>query len=214
MIILKKPICFLTGLAAMFLVQDVSADLVLSFSSDSGGTFFNDFNVTAGDSLTIGIYAQETNPNVELSTEGLVSFGFDLTSAPTTLGSISNATVNPLFDFENHNVTTASGFEWEYGEIAGTGIMGTTILLGTFQFDTIADGATLFTVEDRLPGAGIGNATWITPSFNVLDEQFFGAGAANNFQFTINASSVPEPNSMLLMAAACAGFVSRRHRRV
>ncbi len=214
MIILKKPIYLLAGLAAMFLVQDASAELVLSFSADNGGTFINDFNVTAGDSLTIGIYAQETNANVELSTEGLVSFGFDLTSAPTTLGSISNATVNPLFDSESHNVITASGFEWEFGETANTGIKGNAVLLGSFQFDTTANGMTLFTVGDRLVGSGLENASWLTPSFSFLDEQIFGAGAANNFQFTINTSSVPEPSSMLLMAAACAGFVSRRHRRV
>lgn len=199
----------------MCLNSQVGADLVLGFSVDNGTTFSNDFNITTGDNLTIDIFARETSPNNELSSGGLVAFGFDLTSSPTGLGLISDATRNPLFDFENHNVPTATGFEWEYGESANTGIGNGgdgSVFLGNFQFNSTADGTTVFTIEDRSVGSGVGNANWITPTFDILDEQFFGPGAAGSFQFSINASAVPEPSTFTMCAGASMFFLMRRRR--
>ncbi len=194
--------------------QVARADLVLSFTADNGATFSNSFDVTTGDSLSIGIYARETAPDNVLSTEGLIAFGFDVTSSPTGLGTISAATANPFFDLENHNVTTASGFEWEYVEMANTGFQASDIFLGSFQFDTTTDGTTVFTVEDRLVGSGVGDASWLTPALDILDESFFGPGATNTFQFSINASAVPEPNSFVFLLGSAGLAAGLRRRRI
>ena len=117
------------------------------------------------------------------------------------------------FDFENHNNTTANGFEWEFGQSAGTGVQGNAVLLGSFRFDSVADGTTLMTIEDRLPGTGVGNANWITPTFNILDEQIFGTGASGSVQFSIDSSSaVPEPSSLALLNCLFGWSLVRRRR--
>ncbi|WP_039961315.1 PEP-CTERM sorting domain-containing protein [Rhodopirellula europaea] len=48
---------------------------------------------------------------------------------------------------------------------------------------------------------------------NNFDEQLFGSGAAGSFQFSINATAVPEPNSLVLMSGVAAFGVLRRRRR-
>ncbi len=211
-----KPLIFglLIAFSSVNQCKLVSAELVIGFSVNNGGSFSNSFDVVTGQSLTVGLYLQQTNPDTVLTDEGIVAWGLGLTSAPTNLGTISNRMVNPLFDFENHNVTTASGFEWEYGETANTGIKGTSVLLGSLQFDTTADGTTLFTVGDRLVGTGAVNASWLTPSFSFLDEQIFGAGATNDFRFSINASAVPEPSSFAMFSCIAGLAICRRRRSV
>jgi hypothetical protein len=189
------------------------ADLILGFSIDDGGSFANSFDVEVGASLAIGIYLQQTDPDTVLTDDGIVSWGFDLTRAPASLGTISNPSVNPVFDFENHNVTTATGFEWEYSETASSGIKGNAILLGGFQFDSTAKGISLFTVEDRLVGSGVGNASWVTSSFDFLDEEIFGTGAADTYQFSITATSaVPEPSSFVMLSCIAGLAIGRRRR--
>ena len=192
-----------------------SADLAIAFSIDNGVNFVDQVEATAGDQLTIGIYLRETDPVNErlLVDEGIISFGFDLTRSNPGLGTIVDPVVNSEFDFVNHDVTTATGFEWEYGESLGSGIKGANVLLGSFQFDIASPGTSTMTVEDRLLGSGTGNASWYTPSFADIDEQIFGTGASNSFGFTIHAvSAVPEPNSITLFGLLMTGFAVVRRR--
>lgn len=206
--------------AILFLLAGFSkpacADLILSFSADNGVSFSDSFTVAVDDSLTIGIYLQQTAPDTILTDEGMVGWGFDLTRDNVALGSISNAAANSVYDFENHNVTTAAGFEWEYGTTSTdpADFQGSLFHLGSFQFDPTGEGSTLFTVEDRRVGTGFGNASWLTPLANNFDEQLFGSGAAGSFQFSINATAVPEPSSLVLMSGVAAFGVLRRRRRV
>ncbi len=182
-------------------------------SADNGGSFRNSFDVPSGDSINIEVYLQQTELDSVLTDEGIVSWGFDLSKSPSDLGTISNATANPSFDFENHEATTESGFEWEYAQSTGAGITGSEILLGSFQFETLSEGTTVFRIQDRIIGSGPGNASWFTPSFTELDEEVFGSGAANTFLFSVNATSaVPEPNSLALLSYAAVGFFLRRKR--
>lgn len=190
------------------------ADIVIIFSADNGNTFSDSFEVTTGDVLSLAIYASETDPDNVLSTEGLVSFGLDLTTSPSDLGTISSALANPLFDFEQHNETTQNGFEWEYAETANNGIRNESILLGSFQFEARNEGTTVFDVEDRAPGSGIENASWLTPSLDILDEQVFGDQATGSFRFTVNAVSVPEPSSLVLLTLIAVTGAARRRRNV
>lgn len=202
-----------TILAFACCCRSADADLIVDFSVDNGNSFADSFDVQTGDSLNIGIYLRQTAPDTILTEEGLVSWGFDLTRERTNLGEISNLSTNPVFDLETRNVTTASGFEWEYSDNTSVGLNGDAIMLGAFQFDSTAEGLSVFTIKDRLIGSGAGNANWITPAFSFLDEDIFGAGAADTIQFSVNAvSAVPEPNSFALLSCI-AGLVIVRRRR-
>ena len=182
----------------------LQADFVINLSSDNGTIFSDNFDVQVGESLNLSVFLQQSSPDTILFDEGLASFGLDLSSSSTSLGTISNPMVNPVFDFQNHNVATISGFEWEYA--AGTSATGDSILLGSFQFESSAVGTTNFIIADRNPGSGPLDASWVTPGFTQLDEQIFGMGAADTFQFSVNATSaVPEPSSLALLT--CAGVV-------
>ena len=195
--------------------KPTNADLLLNFSSNNGASFANDFEVQTGDSLTIGVFLQQTDTDTVLTDEGLIAWGFDLTRTTTNLGTIPSRSVDSAFDVQNRDITTATGFEWEYGESAGLGIRGNAIQLGSFQYDSTADGETIFVVEDRLVGSGIANATWFTSSFTDLDEQIFGNGATSTYQFSVNSiSSIPEPSSLLMLSCIAVLSTIRRRRKI
>ena len=192
--------------------QPLTADLLIAFSADGGSTFDTEFDVATGDQIGIWIYAIETSPDTVLSAEGLVSFGMDVNSNGNDFGMILSNQINPEFDFASHDVDTATGFEWEFADSSNLGVSGNSILLGCFEYQTTADGETVFGVSDRASGTGIENASWLTPALNILDEEFFGPGAAEEFQFQIVASSVPEPSgiAVLFMATGIAVIARRR----
>lgn len=202
---------FFSTLLAISLAAPAHAELILSFSSDNGSTFKNDFEIRVGESLNFGIYLQQSEPETVLTSEGLVSWGFDLAQLSQTPGTISEATPNPAFDFANHNVVTSTGFEWEYADSTGLGVAGESVLLGSFRYDATSEGTSVFTLGDRSLGTGPGNASWFTPSFSELDQTIFGANASDEFQFTINAVAVPEPSGLALVAMM--GLVALMRRR-
>jgi hypothetical protein len=209
MIQLHMPVILAFAFAAFTFSSNASADLFLTMSIDDGNSFGNSFDVEAGESLTIGIWAQEDGSNTEFSTEGLVSFGFDLELLDSNAGEISDANQNPLFDVENFNSSSSTGFQWEFGEGSGSGVSGQSILLGTFEFDVAGDRPAVFNLTDRIPGSGVGAASWITPSFGLLDEQVFGTGATGSYGLTLNVTAVPEPNSACLVSLAFCSFLLR-----
>ncbi len=201
---------FLTVAAILLLPLGVAcADIFPVFSDDGGSSFSDTFSTTPGGTVTVGVYVEESAPNTELSAQGLIGFGFDITHT-TGLGSISSATPNAVFDIENHNVTNADGFEWEYFENTGTGISGNRLFLGAFDFDATANGTTTFTLGDRLPGTGFANESWLTPGLTALDEDIFGAGATGEFEFFIVA--VPEPGAFLLAFPMLGAMLIRRRK--
>lgn len=204
-----------------FCCKPVAAELILGFSDNGGGSFAGSFDVSTGGSLTIGIYLRQTAPDTVLTDEGLLSWGLDLTS-PTALGSITNPVVDSAFDQQNHNVTTANGFEWEFGNSMGVGVTGDSIPLGSFEFRSTADGISLFSIKDRVIGEGFENANWfapldITDPFAlpvVYDEQIFGVGAANTYQFSINSTAaVPEPSSFAILSCVAGAAIWHRRRK-
>ena len=204
--------CFLLPL--VFLCDFAFADLVVGFSADNGESFQDSMDVRVDESINVEIYLRQTGSDSVLTDEGIISWGLDIARSSADLGTISDITPNPSFDFQNHNVITETGFEWEYAVTAGTGIKGNEILLGSFQFNSLSEGTTQFTLQDRIVGAGPGNATWFTPSFTELDQQIFGSGAAGTFQFSVNAiSAVPEPHSFVLLCYMLGIMKLRRNRK-
>ncbi|MGB7326890.1 MAG: PEP-CTERM sorting domain-containing protein [Rubripirellula sp.] len=200
-------------LLTLAFASPAQAELVLGISSDNGASFATDFDVQVGESLNFEIYLQQSGAETILNTEGLVSWGFDLTRTSTSVGTIASASANPVFDFANHNVTTPTGFEWEYADSSGFGVTGNNILLGSFQYQAIAEGGSVFTLEDRLIGTTPGDANWFTPVFTELDQQLF-AGANSSYQFNVNSTTaVPEPSSLALLACVAGVAVLRRRRR-
>ncbi|MEO1524699.1 MAG: PEP-CTERM sorting domain-containing protein [Planctomycetota bacterium] len=207
---------FTLCLALFFAVcsNPLSAGLALNFSNDNGTSFADSFSVQTGEKMTIGVFLQQTAPDTILNDEGIVSWGFDIAPSSAMSGTLASPNINADFDFENHNVATAGGYQLEYAQSSGTGVMGDSILLASFEFTSSAAGISEFTIGDRLVGSGPGNVTWLTPSFNTLDEQIFGAGAGDTYQFSVSSiSAVPEPSSFLLLSGLGGYALLRRPRR-
>lgn len=213
--IITRFLAFGLILSSISIVNRAPAGLVLSFSDDSGASFSDEFSVQTGDSLTVGLYLQQFDGETILTDEGLFSWGLDVTNTSPGIGSIAGAAVNPAFDTPNHDVTTASGFEWEFADSSFAGVQNESILLGTFRYEARNEGTSAFTIEDRVVGPGFFNANWFTPSLSSLDEQIFGVGSAGNYQFTVNSvTAVPEPSSILLFGFVSCALVCQRRRRV
>ncbi|MEO1616235.1 MAG: PEP-CTERM sorting domain-containing protein [Planctomycetota bacterium] len=191
------------------------AGLTLNFSGDNGASFSDSFDAQVGDALTIGVYIQQTAPDTILTDDGMVGWGFDLTRDNVALGSVSNAAANSVYDFENHNVTTSTGFEWEYGTTSTdpADFRDSQFHLGSFQFNPMGGGSTLFTVQDRKIGTGFANSSWLTPSASDFDEQLFGSGATGSFQFSVNVTAVPEPSSLVVISGVAGLCILRRRLR-
>ena len=197
----------------LFLANASHAQQILEFSTDSGATFSNAFNVPVGSTLSVDVFLNEALPSTTLTDEGLIGFGMDVIHS-TGFGTITNANPNPQFDFANHDVQLSNGFEWEYFQSASTGVTGSSIVIGSLDFAAAQAGVTTFTVSDRLVGPGFVNASWLTSLANPLDENIFGPGASDTCTFTITSvDAVPEPGGVILLPAlACLFF--RRTRKL
>ena len=204
----------LSLLVGIFFLADASdAQQVLEFSSDSGATFSNSFNVDVGNTLSVDVFLNEALPSTTLTDDGLIGFGMDVIHN-AGLGTITNANPNPQFDFANHDVPLPNGFEWEYFQSASTGVRGSSILIGSLDFAAAQAGITTFTVSDRIVGPGFANSSWLTSAASPLDENIFGAGASEVYTFSITSvDAVPEPGAaVFLPALAC--LVFRRTRKL
>ena len=202
----------IVALMSFFTCHHANADLTIEFSEDNGVTFSNAFSAQIGEQLDVGIYLGQTGVDSVLTDEGLISFGLELSMLQTDFGSISNVAANPAFDVENDLFSSDSRFVLEYGQSSGVGVTGNQVLLATFTFEPTRDGNTQFAITDRLVGSGIGNASWLTPSFGFLDEDIFGAGAAGSFEFSVNVVGIPEPSNVILVVTSAGFFLARRNR--
>ncbi|MEM6470120.1 MAG: hypothetical protein AAF802_11240 [Planctomycetota bacterium] len=189
------------------------AELTIAYSVDDGNSFSSEVDIREGESVEIEIYARQSEPETVLLSEGLIAFGLDLTIDPRDLGRLTEASVNQQFDLENVNLFTETGFEWEFGVGNGIGVSGDEILLGSFEFESTSIGTTEITVGDRLVGTGIGNASWLTPTPEILDQRIFGANSTDRFSFFINATAIPEPSSCFIVGGLFGAATLRRGRR-
>ena len=200
-------------LGMSLLASAAEADQVLAFSSDSGETFTDAFEVNVGETVTVGLYLNEIGPGTILVDDGIVGLGLDL-SFVADRGTISSANPSSFFNVQNHDVRSATGFEWEYFEEANTGLRGSSVFLGSLDFASTQSGLTNFTISDRNIGSGLSSASWFTPDLGILDENIFGAGATDTYSFSITASAIPEPSGAIVLAAIAGfGLMFRRDRK-
>ena len=184
----------------------------LNFSIDGGNSFGNSFNIASGSSTNVDVFLSEVPPDTTLSTAGLFSLGLaaDLDSA--AFGTISSADLNPVYDFITTDSFNTIAIEWEAAVLANTIPTGSSIRLGSFQFDSTAAGVSSFTFGDSQPGSGGINDNWFTGSGVLLDDLIFGAGSTGTFSLTLNSAAVPEPGtvSLILFGTMLAGFRRRK----
>jgi len=200
------------GLLATSVCHPATAGLTLGFSADSGASFLDSFDVLTGDSVTIGVYINEDADDDILDTVGFFGFGLTAVAAPTTFGAISAAAIDPLYDFNTIDEFTGSTIDWEAAIFLNDIPIGQSIFLGSFQFDTTADGSTVFTFADLLPGTGSANTGWLDGFGNELDQLIFGAGATNTYQLTITSTTIPEPGSFAFCVVGMLIAGTRRRR--
>jgi len=191
----------LATVAACFLVllvygQRTSDAQTLGFSIDGGNTFSNSFDVVTGSSTDIEVYLSDLAPSTILSSEGLFGLGLQGDLDSTAAGSIGSATLNPTYDFVTTDNFNALAIEWEAAVLVNNIPTASSILLGTFQFDSTANGVSALTFGDIRPGATSAEASWVTGLGNELDESIFGTGATNTFVLSLN--SIPEPGTASL----------------
>ena len=89
------------------------------------------------------------------------------------------------------------------------------VRLGSFTFDTDAVGSTAFAVNDPFPDPGNNSIQLGTPGFHQIDAEVFGAIPAPIF--TVHAVAIPEPSSVVgiaaIMGIAALGARRRSKRR-
>ena len=199
---------------SLLLAGAANADLVISFSTDNGSTFIDATTITAGDTISVGIYLRDSDPNGVLVNDGLFGFGMVGELAPQNLGTIRGTMINPAFEFEPMNASTSVRIDWKAATFE-TAPSGAEIWLGSFDYQSSAAGISSFTFVDRQPGNGDAETDWLSGTGATLDELIFGEGASGSYQFSVNATSaVPEPSSLVLLGCSGIWSVGRRRRAI
>ncbi len=190
-------ICFLTCVVC----HSATADpLTIRFSTNGGSSFATSFNVQTGNPISFGIYLHDGDSNGVLVTDGLAGFGMIGTPVPTTLGTISSTTINPVFDVPA-DLSTSTLIDWQAGVLINSPPTGQAILLGDFTFQSNFDGQTVFDFTDKA------TPDWISGTGAILDADVFSNGP---FRLTINSTSVPEPTSTCLLLCSLIALGYRR----
>lgn len=210
----KKIFHLFFGLLAMSVCHPATAAVILGFSVDNGASFSNSFDVLTGESVTVGVYITEDDDDNILDTVGFFGFGLTAASTPTILGTISAAAIDPLYDFNTIDEFTGSTIDWEAAIFLNAIPIGQSHFLGSFQFDATADGSTVISFADRLPGTGTATTGWLDGSGAELDQLLFGPGATGTFEVTINSTAIPEPGSFALCVGSLLIAGLRRRRKL
>jgi hypothetical protein len=190
------------------------ADNLIQFSIDGGSTFGDSFVIDTGSSVDAGVFLSETSPDTALSDDGLLGFGLTGTLASADAGVIAAASPDSVFDLLTTDEFTSTTINWESAAFSNAAPTGSSIALGSFGFDSIADGTSTLTFGDIQPGAGSANANWLTGAGAELDQNIFGSGSTGTFQVSISTSAVPEPSSVVLLGLASSLVFVRRRRKI
>lgn len=194
------------------LSSQVNADIAIAFSTDNGSSFSNDVNVQAGGLVAVSIFLSESGSDTVLANDGLLGFGLAGTASLGGSGTITDAGHNPIFDFSSTNSFSDDSIDWEALVLNNTAPTGSRILLGSFDFQTVADGSATFEFGDIQPGSTSAESNWLSGAGAELDEIIFGTGSFNTFQLRVNVTSVPEPASSAVLLLGSLALVCNRRR--
>lgn len=191
-----------TSPAAINLIQGQQTILTISLA----GTVPD----TPSDPANAGIAQNQIN---------LDAFGFRL---ETSNFATANGTINPALSLTNSSITgngtSIVGVSGLVNSANRPSLTNTFVNLATFTVTANMVGATTIRLRDLNLG-GLGNDNLTTHGAGVgpfnRDPDIFGApGGFSSVQVALNVSPVPEPSSMLLLAAtgAALGFRARRKK--
>ncbi len=217
----KKSLAFIIACVLVVLLLSgghASAGLILNFSV--GGSFGNAFDVAPSDvdPVKVSVYAEETDPNTELSDMGTIGMG-TRASFNAGLGTITEIKADSIWS--GPGADTAAGNDWL--TFKGTTSAGGSnaradengrILLGHFLYKVNGPGETVFDFGDyKANDPDFGAPDPSDPDvFIDYDPIFFGNDFSGTYRLTLNA--VPEPSSFALgLTAAIAGVFLVRRRR-
>lgn len=105
------------------------------------------------------------------------------------------------------NLTPPSGLVIE--DVLLTGVSFKNLAAGVESF-VISDGTTTETILGTASGNAISTLTFNASSFTVT---YSGTGDAHIATFSFRATAVPEPGSLVILGALCAGVTLNRRRR-
>lgn len=162
------------------------AQLNVVFSTDGGSTFSNTGSVTVGNTISVGVYLEDSDTNGPVATDGLLGFGIIGDLLPQNLGLINNTAIDAAFGIRQTGASSSVKIDWE----AATFIMppsGSPVLLGTFDYQSTAAGTSVIDFSDKRPGSSSADTDWASGTGVELDETIFGAGATGTFSFSINS---------------------------
>ena len=194
------------------------ADIVIVFSD--GSTTGTNFNVAVNSTNTFFVSVMETDPNDELSNEGvyggLVGFGLtaDYSALSGTVGEVTANMVDGQFDtpmdesFSATNLNLA-GIDIDFASDGRP--FGTTIVLGQFDVSVTAAGVTEFVFDDYSALSDFVTFKSDSPPDNDpvdLDPIIFADGRT----FAMTISAVPEPGSLTILSLIGLGVLTRRRR--
>lgn len=190
--------------AVLFCLPYESSFAQIDLEFSDGVSTNTTFNVPVGSSATISVTATEGPATTTLSTVGLSSQGFGLstsgTSADTTSFQPSSA-----FSFTFTNTVGAGSNSEEVSAQSFSPPTGTSVLLGDLNIDVTGAGPTTFTFEDRGVGSDFSNTD------GDLDAVIFEGG--RTISFTINGiSAIPEPSGGVLIGLSILASIMRRKR--
>lgn len=188
------------------------ADLLLTFSLDDGSTFTNSVTMGVTDSIQVGVFLRQSDPETRLTDIGLQNFGTKATFNPGLI-EISNQEVSKSFIpvFDSINNTTGN---LELAGLTFSPLNSENIKLAEFTLLASSFGTTVLDFGDFDPSPTASNFTLGNDAD--LDPSLFspsGQGSDRSRSYRLTVTAVPEPSATLLVSIGGSALVFRRRKR-
>jgi PEP-CTERM motif len=181
----------------LLLVATFVATVTFTSSASAATISLSNPGVVSGP-FDIVVTATDLFAGRDVTTDGIVSFGFNVVVNNPNVLTFVGATSGPLFD----PVTSAPG-TGVFASASGFGIFPSTpepLVLATLHFDVLKPGMSSFTLQSVLSNAFQGLQYLDAP---FAERIFVGSGVVN---------VVPEPATLVLSLSGLIGLVAARKR--